>query len=136
MERNNDATGGGISPFPLIDHYVADVLTRKDGTHAFVRTWELFRERNMIVYQMGGSRYCDNIGRQHKSNHIMIVVDLNKSLLYQKCMDPICRKEGFRSVPHAIPIELNPSKDSREDERMFEDIDDEDFIHLYEDTSL
>jgi DNA-directed primase/polymerase protein len=114
-----------------------DALARKDGTNAFIRTWEFFRERNMIVYQMGGSRYCDNIGRQHKSNHIMIVVDLNLNILYQKCMDPICRKTGFRSVPHSIPMELNPLKNSSiEDERMFGDIDDGEFIHLYDNISL
>lgn len=84
---------------------------------------------------MGGSRYCSYIRRQHKSNHILMIADLSMSVFYQKCMDPVCRKVEFRSISYPIPMELNPlgkPENDDDDEKMFEDIDDDELIHLDE----
>lgn len=90
----------------------------------------------MIVYQMGGSRYCDNIGRQHKSNHVMMIVDLSYGIFYQKCMDSECRKSAFKSSYYSIPSELNPFTYMERDEKMFEGISDEDIVRLSEQIAL
>eukprot|EP00466_Bigelowiella_natans_P006508 jgi/Bigna1/135211/aug1.28_g9919 len=50
-----------------------------------------------ICYGIGGSRYCSNIGREHKSNGIYFVATLPDGIVYQKCHDPDCR--NFRSAP-------------------------------------
>jgi hypothetical protein len=34
-----------------------------------IRCWYWFSEDGLIVYSMSRSRYCENIGREHKSNH-------------------------------------------------------------------
>jgi hypothetical protein len=120
----------GDSPYPLMDQYIIRVLTEKDGKHAFIRGWTYFRERKMIVYQIGGSRYCENIGRQHKSNHIIMIVDLHHNIFYQKCMDPDCKKAAFKSSCEKIPSELISLIHMKEDEKMFEGINDEDLFDL------
>lgn len=49
-------------------------------------------------------RYCENIGRSHKSNNIYLIVDLNKKELYQKCHDADC--SNFVSTPKKLPDEI------------------------------
>lgn len=49
-------------------------------------------------------RYCENIGRWHKSNNIYWIVDLNKKKMYQKCHDEDC--SGFLSTPKNLPEEI------------------------------
>ena len=39
------------------------------------------------------SRYCERIGREHKSNHVFFTVDLSKKVIYQQCFDEECK--GF-----------------------------------------
>jgi hypothetical protein len=50
-----------------------------------------------ITYQISGSRYCRRVAREHKSNHIMFEVNLQRGFAVQKCWDPDCR--GYRSPP-------------------------------------
>nr|XP_023887818.1 DNA-directed primase/polymerase protein-like [Quercus suber] len=59
-----------------------------------------------MVYSMSRNRYCERIGRQHKSNHVMYIVDLRRAVYYQKCYDPDCR--GYRSPLRPIPIDVIP----------------------------
>ncbi|XP_004696520.2 DNA-directed primase/polymerase protein [Echinops telfairi] len=51
-------------------------------------------------------RWCDNIGRAHKSNNIMILVDLKNEIWYQKCHDPVCKAENFKSACVPLPPEV------------------------------
>ncbi|KPI86883.1 hypothetical protein ABL78_4073 [Leptomonas seymouri] len=43
-----------------------------------------------LTFQVSGSRYCQRIGREHKSNSVYLVVDLEKRTFVQKCFDPDC----------------------------------------------
>ncbi|CAH8849763.1 unnamed protein product, partial [Trichobilharzia szidati] len=56
-------------------------------------------------------RYCERIGRAHKSNHIILIFDLVNGCYYQKCLDPDCRLVDFRSPSMPIPLEFlsNPT---------------------------
>jgi hypothetical protein len=36
---------------------------------ARLRNWSLFAERGVLVYNVDNNRYCERIGRQHKSNN-------------------------------------------------------------------
>ena len=60
----------------------------------------------MIIYDIGDNRWCGNIQREHKSNHIYYVADLTFSHLYQKCHDFECN--AYRSEEIPIPQEINP----------------------------
>ena len=59
-----------------------------------------------IRYQIANNKFCGNVGRAHKSNGIMIDVDLSRGLAYQWCWDPDCR--GYRSAPISVPQQCRP----------------------------
>ncbi|KAG5444620.1 DNA-directed primase/polymerase protein [Clonorchis sinensis] len=51
-------------------------------------------------------RFCERVGRAHRSNHVIIVFDLLQRFYYQKCLDPDCRALDFRSQTWPIPNAL------------------------------
>jgi len=91
------------------------------------------KKGNKIIYQIGGNRYCHRIGRPHRSNHVIYIADLELGIMFQKCLDPDCRQENFRSTPIPIPQTLlpfsSPSSSSSPSppsvESLFESISDE-----------
>jgi len=52
-------------------------------------------------YQIVNNRYCENINRPHKSNHIAYEVNLSRGVVHQFCWDPDC--SGFKSRPVTVP---------------------------------
>ncbi|NXP16694.1 PRIPO protein, partial [Scytalopus superciliaris] len=90
------------SPYPEIDHFVCS-LVNKDGLQGGIRQWNYFSLKEMLVYDISGYRWCENIGRAHKSNNIMILVDLKNEVWYQKCHDPVCREQNFKSQSRPLP---------------------------------
>ncbi|KAM6136160.1 DNA-directed primase/polymerase protein isoform 2-T3 [Phoenicopterus ruber ruber] len=90
------------SPYPEIDHFVRS-LVNKDGVQGGIRQWNYFSLEEILVYDISGYRWCENIGRAHKSNNIMILVDLKKEVWYQKCHDPVCREQNFKSQSFPLP---------------------------------
>ncbi|XP_071712039.1 uncharacterized protein [Rutidosis leptorrhynchoides] len=95
----------GKSPFPTLDEFVEYVGTI-GNVQGKIRSWYWFSEYGLMVYSMLRNRFCERIGRQHKSNHVMYVVDLQKATYYQKCYDPDCR--GYRSPLRPVPPEAFP----------------------------
>ena len=92
----------------------------------------LYKQSHMIVYDIGNNRWCGNIQRQHKSNHVYYIADFKFKILYQKCHDPDC--VNFRSVDIPIPDELNPNV--MESDEIIEDFDisaDEELNQLFSD---
>ncbi|XP_032656283.1 DNA-directed primase/polymerase protein isoform X2 [Chelonoidis abingdonii] len=71
-----------------------------------IRRWNYFSLEELLVYDISRYRWCKNIGRAHKSNNIMILVDLKKEVYYQKCYDPVCRAKNFKSESIPIPPEI------------------------------
>jgi hypothetical protein len=61
-----------------------------------------------LTYQVIGNKFCRRIGRPHRSNHIMIEVDIGRGCAYQRCWDPDCR--GFRSNELPVPASALPSR--------------------------
>ncbi|KAM9578662.1 DNA-directed primase/polymerase protein isoform 3-T3 [Guaruba guarouba] len=90
------------SPYPEIDCFVRS-LVNKDGVQGGIRRWNYFSPYEILVYDISGYRWCANIGRAHKSNNIMILVDLKKEVWYQKCHDPVCREKNFKSQSFPLP---------------------------------
>ena len=54
-----------------------------------------------LTFQVSGTRYCQHIAREHKSNNVYLVVDLEKRTFVQKCFDPDCA--SYRSPP--LPLD-------------------------------
>ncbi|XP_075096709.1 uncharacterized protein LOC107759029 isoform X8 [Nicotiana tabacum] len=58
----------GKSPFPSLDMFVESVASI-GNIPGKIRSWYWFSEYALMVYSMSRNRYCERIGRQHKSNH-------------------------------------------------------------------
>ncbi|XP_075947399.1 DNA-directed primase/polymerase protein [Anarhichas minor] len=91
------------SPHQEVDNFVLTVI-KKDGVHGSIRRWSYFAVEQLLVYDIAKYRWCENVDRFHKSNNIMIVVDLKEEVWYQKCHDPECR--NFRSSSYPLPQEI------------------------------
>lgn len=96
----------GKSPFPALDVFVETIATI-GNISGKIRSWYWFSECTLMVYSMSRNRYCERIGRQHKSNHVIYVVDIRKGVYYQKCHDPDCA--GYRSPLRPVPENVLPS---------------------------
>jgi hypothetical protein len=73
---------------------------------------------------MANHRFCDNIGRSHRSNGVYYQLDLLSRTWHQRCWDADCRY--FRSKPQPIPtwiVELE-LEDAWREEQMAEQVDD------------
>ncbi|XP_075496443.1 uncharacterized protein LOC142533517 [Primulina tabacum] len=95
----------GKSPFPAMDDFV-ETIASHGNVSGKIRSWYWLSEYGLLVYSMSRSRYCERIGREHKSNHVIYVIDLKRAVYYQKCHDPDCR--GYRSPLRPIPDDLFP----------------------------
>ncbi|XP_017525111.3 DNA-directed primase/polymerase protein isoform X1 [Manis javanica] len=96
--------GFQCSPYPEIDQFVLS-LVKKNGIKGEIRRWNYFFPEELLVYDICKYRWCENIGRAHKSNNIMILVDLKNEVWYQKCHDPVCKAENFKSDCFPLPAE-------------------------------
>ncbi|XP_018551202.1 DNA-directed primase/polymerase protein isoform X2 [Lates calcarifer] len=112
-----------MSPHQEVDNFVLTVV-RKDGIQGSIRRWNYFAAEQLLVYDIANYRWCENVERFHKSNNIMIVVDLKEEVWYQKCHDPDCR--SFRSSSYALPQEICIS--------YILTLDEEDQAYLMDDT--
>eukprot|EP01116_Phalansterium_solitarium_P006383 TRINITY_DN1867_c0_g2_i1.p3 TRINITY_DN1867_c0_g2~~TRINITY_DN1867_c0_g2_i1.p3 ORF type:complete len:152 (+),score=67.97 TRINITY_DN1867_c0_g2_i1:501-956(+) len=80
----------------------------RGGVQGSLRSWVYFEQSKVLIYNISKNRYCENLGRAHKSNHVFYVVDLLKQHFYQKCHDPDCRLVDFKGFEHAVPSEICP----------------------------
>ncbi|KAI7810523.1 DNA-directed primase/polymerase protein [Triplophysa rosa] len=103
------------SPFKEVDDFVLTVVC-KDGIQGNIRRWNYFAPEHLLVYDIGKFRWCHNVKRFHKSNNIMIVVDLTEEVWYQRCHDPNCRRQNYRSSSYPLPQEVCMSHILMEDE--------------------
>lgn len=105
-----DQTSYGPSPYPWLDEFIETVCNAPLGTEdvslgrrASIRSWVAL-ESGVLLYNIRGSRYCGNIGREHRSNGVFYVVDVHQGVWYQKCYDPDCRT--YRSPATSLPPNL------------------------------
>ncbi|KAA0722378.1 DNA-directed primase/polymerase protein [Triplophysa tibetana] len=103
------------SPFKEVDDFVLTVVC-KDGIQGNIRRWNYFVSEHLLVYDIGKFRWCHNVKRFHKSNNIMIVVDLKEEVWYQRCHDPDCKRQNYRSSSYPLPQEVCMSHILMEDE--------------------
>ncbi|CAK9869460.1 unnamed protein product [Sphagnum jensenii] len=95
----------GKSPFPSLEVFVESIACIGD-VQGRIRSWYWFSEHGVVVYNITGNRFCERIGRQHKSNNVMYIVDFRTAGFYQKCHDPDCR--GYQSPLRPIPRHTIP----------------------------
>jgi len=93
----------GDSPIPKLDIYILS-LSRRGGIQGKIRAWSM--DYHIMSYQMSDNRYCENIGRAHKSNNTCWNVDLRCSAYFQTCHDPECRLANFRGSTLQLPEEV------------------------------
>jgi hypothetical protein len=100
--------------FPALDHFVRTYVSSRGGVEGVLSSWMLFFQPNgdfplyKLRYQIGRNRFCENIGRMHKSNGIYIEVDLMTKELAQACWDSDCK--GFKAQPVLIPDGIIPNQ--------------------------
>ena len=101
------------SPFPKLEQWIIDTLGRREGRIGCIGTWSVVGSQRplpqTVCFNMKGNRYCDNVGRAHKSNNIIWNVDLLDRVCYQSCHDPECR--GYRGDPIDVPWDVNDEID-------------------------
>jgi hypothetical protein len=100
------------SPFPLLDKYLSSTVACKGGIQGILNDWQIYKTRNgdfpiyKIRYQILKNRYCENIGRSHKSNGVYYEINLMNHEFVQCCWDADCR--GFKSSPVVLPESVFP----------------------------
>ncbi|XP_075053150.1 DNA-directed primase/polymerase protein [Mixophyes fleayi] len=94
-----------FSPYPEIDYFIQSLMTREDFQGG-IRQWNYFSPEELLVYDTVNYRWCENIGRAHRSNNVMLLVDLKREVWYQKCYDPDCRAQNFKSDYYPLPPEV------------------------------
>lgn len=109
--RHNQSSriDNGESPIPKLDKFILHLATR-GGIQGKIRAWSI-EGLHFISYQMLDNRYCENIGRVHKSNNIIWNVDLACKTFWQTCYDTECRASNFRGNIVHLPEEVATSID-------------------------
>ncbi|KAL3936187.1 MAG: hypothetical protein SGBAC_008440 [Bacillariaceae sp.] len=94
------------SPVPSLDTYVDEELSSRGGVQGGIRVWSMELgprdEPVSITYQISKNRYCELIGRSHKSNNVYWTVDLTSWTCIQGCYDSECFGRG---TPTPIPAD-------------------------------
>lgn len=73
------------------------------GAEGWVRSFVSLSPR-AVVFNLSGTRFCHRIGREHKSNGVYFMADLEQGFWWQKCYDPDC--SGFSTAAQAFPPEV------------------------------
>lgn len=97
----SEFNGNAIGPCPRTASFVCKDFDRWSGHGgAAVRSWTAFPEYGVLILNLFGNRFCENIERAHKSNNVMFVIDFRECAYYQRCHDPDCR--GIRGAWHKL----------------------------------
>ncbi|XP_071498673.1 DNA-directed primase/polymerase protein-like [Diadema antillarum] len=106
------------SPLPDIDAFVRRHCISQGGVVGEIRRWTYFSQAHLLLFDISKNRWCENVSRQHRSNNIMIIVDLRHGVYYQKCHDPVCKEQNFKSEEKPIPPEFLPSFTEWDEEEL------------------
>ena len=93
----------GASPIQTLDNFILRLSTR-GGIQGRIRAWSM--EGGQLSYQMSDNRWCENIGRAHKSNNVIWNVNLKCRTYWQTCYDTECRAANFSGTLKHLPAEV------------------------------
>ncbi|KAF3429732.1 hypothetical protein E2986_06364 [Frieseomelitta varia] len=96
---NYQESDSPCSKYPMLDKYISNLISPGK-----IRTCKHFETAEILVYETVGYRYCENIGKCHKSNNVFFIVNLKNKIIYQKCHDQDCF--GFKSKSKQLPEEI------------------------------
>lgn len=93
--------------FPKLDQFICSIAIN-GGIQGEIRAVHQLYDTTShvpikIIYHMTRNRWCEHIGRAHKGNNIMFVVDVVSQLYLQRCHDPDCQRIDYRSPSRTIP---------------------------------
>ena len=97
-------SGQSSSPFREVDRFIESLFAGFSGGYIRKSSWR--PEDLTLEYEIAGYRYCENVGRHHKSNNVKFVVLLNRNVYFQLCHDPDCA--DFKSRDYDLPFEVQP----------------------------
>lgn len=94
----NEITNIQISPYPDFDQLIVSII--EPGKIKKVKFFEnVNTQKPVVIYDVSGYRYCQNIGRSHKSNNIYFVANIMEQYVQQKCHDPMCSDFISKAIP-------------------------------------
>jgi hypothetical protein len=83
-------------------------LMRDRVNLSILRSWRLTSQTETMVYNISGSnKWCEVVKREHKGNHIYVVVNLKKRFWIQLCHDQDCRSLSIAPSRFHIPPFIN-----------------------------
>ncbi|VDK53685.1 unnamed protein product [Anisakis simplex] len=90
---------GLTSPYPMLEDYIVTIN----------RSFIVMFSSHFIT--LSGCRYCYNVGREHRRNHVYWTVDLVRMHCFQKCFDIDCRgtQSNYFPLPPLIRQSISPS---------------------------
>lgn len=118
--------GNSVGPCPRTAAFVCHDFDKWSGRHgASVRSWTAFPEYGVLVLNLFGNRYCENVERAHSSNNVMFVVDFRESAYYQRCHDPDCRgtRGPWRELSEEVLVESYNLAQMLTEPPSFEELD-------------
>ncbi|VDO37120.1 unnamed protein product [Onchocerca flexuosa] len=106
---------GATSPFPVLEQHIINI-NRRWKDNASIRQWKLsmnkFTMARHIIYYISSCRYCFNVGREHRSNGVYWIADLDKLHCFQKCFDVDCNgiSSNYFPLPNFVCTSLLSTK--------------------------
>ena len=99
---------GRRSPYPAIDAYITRYLASLKPAGKYRRV-DCDAQRRTLTYYVIGNRCCAGIGgRAHRSNNIILAVDVASGTVRQRCFNETkCR--GFESAAWPLPADCRAS---------------------------
>ena len=99
----------GSTPFPMLERFVEQHVCVQGGAHGYIRACKVNAAGTVATFSLGGNRYCERVGRQHRHNNVLVVCEVYNGVWYRRCLDPDCR--AYCAPRHPIPAEfLVPSR--------------------------
>uniref|UniRef100_A0A3Q1MFJ5 DNA-directed primase/polymerase protein n=1 Tax=Bos taurus TaxID=9913 RepID=A0A3Q1MFJ5_BOVIN len=80
--------GFQCSPYPEIDQFVLS-LVNKNGIKGGIRRWNYFFPEELLVYDICKYRWCENIGRAHRSSNDEPVMTALETVPSRVCTDQL-----------------------------------------------
>lgn len=106
QSRNSVASGTQMSQSSYLRvtgfHRVLDEYIRENVDNSGFRDCKYCPEYRTVAYSLRNSRYCGNVGREHKSNGTYVVVCLKNNTISQRCFDHGSCK-GYRGPEVPLP---------------------------------
>eukprot|EP01063_Lacrimia_lanifica_P032927 TRINITY_DN5730_c0_g1_i2.p1 TRINITY_DN5730_c0_g1~~TRINITY_DN5730_c0_g1_i2.p1 ORF type:complete len:968 (+),score=215.90 TRINITY_DN5730_c0_g1_i2:100-3003(+) len=95
----------GPSPFPQVDAFIQRLVKTRPYANGGIVKWMQYD--TALLYVISGTRYCHQVGREHKSNGIYLVVNFARCAVRQKCYDPDCGDYASSEVPLDAPAQAS-----------------------------